>query len=249
MRKLLAIIPALMVVLLAGCKGNGENTNSERGWENPVPEERPILMRARILWMAGRAAEIGEIGDSGSSGVALPSGIQIPDELPVTERVYLCAYKRYANGVLVNRSDEYYDKYFNIIKIYPYDIETCEKKETDGEYSYIYDENGNVKVKFYGDTSSYDVYYYDENGLEIKEEDYVGGELLITRITDYNEQGNKIRSYSIYRWTTDEEVAAERKNTSTISMTKRAGIFTSQVMTRMTSLAMRFTLNMMMTIN
>lgn len=212
MRKLLAIMLALVAVLtLSGCRGNDENTNSERGWDNPVPEERPIFIESEDSSDGGQD---GEIGDSGSSDVALPSGIQIPDELPVIERVYLCTYKRYDNGELVHQSDYYYDKYFNIIKVYPYDIETGERKETDGEYSYIYDENGNVKVKFYGDTSSYDVYYYDENGLEIKKEYYSGGGLLNTRITDYNEQGDEIRSYSIYKWTTDEEIAAEQKKHS-----------------------------------
>ncbi len=191
MKKLFAIFLALAMITLAGCKDNTENTSFRR--DNPP--ERTMMIESE------------ESSDPPESSAPVDIGIDIPDVPPVIERAYLCTYKKYENDVLTYHSETYYDKYFNDIKTNVFNVETGEKKEDDGEYSYLYDDAGRIKVKFYGTIRNYKVYYYDENGYEIREEEYYDGELSKTKITDVNEQGDAIRSYYIHSLTTDEEIA------------------------------------------
>lgn len=136
--------------------------------------------------------------------------IKVPDVLPEAVAAYREKRTYYEDGEEPVIFFYAYDEKGNVIS---------EKKEdsTKGEskYAYVYNENGQIQVKFWGSVDEYDTYQYNEDGTVKQYCWYDNGELKRTKEYEYDTHGNETEVVEKV-YLTDGEVIVSNKVTKNL---------------------------------
>lgn len=130
-------------------------------------------------------------------------------EIPVIEPTYRAECKKYKNGELRTVNVITYDEYFNWLTLQEIDAKTREPKGRCWNNSYIYDEQGRIKINYYwsdGSEADYSEYFYDEFGGLSKIQSFSDGKPSNTQIFYCDEHGNILQEYSFDENTPQEDI-------------------------------------------
>lgn len=182
-----AFVLLCIALLFTGC-GNHAAVTTENMAENTVGESTENSTEDSIE-------------NEADAGV-----IEIPEALPQNAAVYKAKSTYYEDGevsVIWMRS---YDERDNILSEEKIDPVSGEGMGTlFGEHAYIYNQEGQIQVEFFGTVDSYETYQYHENGKIREHCRYTGGELEEKKEYTYDDHGNEIKEVETRYFSEGEE--------------------------------------------